>query len=65
MWIVVTLHMDLIHGPTMEAFGPWPLADCERERRRRLADYALRNPHGQPRRFSVRVIPVVNETIAP
>lgn len=63
MWVVVTVHKDHIRGTSVEVLGPWGHEACQRERRRRLADYAYRHPYG--RDFSAHVAPVRDEVLAP
>lgn len=66
MHIVVTVRTDPIHGVTAEAFGPWELDKCERERRRLLADFAHRQPYDSARhRFHAEVVAVRDEVVAP
>lgn len=66
MHIVVTVRDDFARGMTIDAFGPWDVETCERERRRLLADFAHREPHASlQHRMYAQVVPVRNEVVAP
>lgn len=66
MHIVVTVREDPFRGLTVDAFGPWDQAKCDRERRRLLADFAHREPWASAmHQFCAQVVSVRDEVVAP
>lgn len=66
MHVVVTVRTNAIDPPHVEAFGPWDWSQCDRERKRLLANFAHEHPYESATgRFRATVVEVRDEVVAP